>query len=76
MSKKSINESVIKKFVSHLTNVLNNRVEAKKLVKSIAKKDKELAKLTLKVSNDMEDLIDYLERMDKKYGDDATSEIK
>jgi len=62
MFKKPLNEGLIERFIDQVKRVLGDREKAKKLVISIAKKDKELAELTQNINDDMMDLLDYLRK--------------
>ena len=66
MSKEQLNERLITRFIDQVKSAMDNRDQAKKLVKSIAKRDKELANLTQNVNDDMAKLLDYLKKHNPK----------
>ena len=66
MSKEQLNERLITRFIDQVKSAMDNREQARKLVKSIAKRDKELAKLTQNVNDGMEELLAYLKKHNPK----------
>ena len=65
MSKKQINEGIIDKFIDGLFNSYKRGLD-KQFAKKSAKQDPELAKRIDNVNKDLDDLVKYLQKIQKK----------